>query len=368
MIATVDGTADYLYCFDANGNIGQVVSAADGAIAARYEYDPYGKPIKAEGAYAGENPFRFSTKYHDDETGLVYYGYRYYSAGLGRWMNRDSISENGSINLYLFVRNNSISLSDKLGLLVKMTDEEMDNIYFNDDMKSYATELTPLDIVRMLYSLPFNFLSGDFFRGKIEDHYQSPGCDFLLTVTGMLTDYNGNITFNKDVSNIPKFKDSSTNYVYNPKRWGGLGDLMQVIGNELGAIDTIAQRVADKIINAANVAQDRHCGDCFNIYIVAHSQGTMAVKRAFSILPTEIKKHIEFWGVGGEIAISDPDAKINNYANSSDWVPLANLLPTRLIDNYGSELREFDSGISPWHPLNAHSASGYVDFLMEIIK
>ncbi|MFZ2630167.1 MAG: RHS repeat-associated core domain-containing protein [Desulfosalsimonadaceae bacterium] len=115
LIATVEGSADYLYCFDANGNVGQVVNVADGAIAAKYEYDPFGKPVKADGAYAGENPFRFSTKYHDDENGLVYYGYRYYSAEMGRWFSRDPIGEEGGINLHIFVNNDSLNKTDALG-------------------------------------------------------------------------------------------------------------------------------------------------------------------------------------------------------------------------------------------------------------
>jgi hypothetical protein len=41
------------------------------------------------------NPFRFSTKYQDDETGLLYYGYRYYQPVTGRWINRDPIGEKG---------------------------------------------------------------------------------------------------------------------------------------------------------------------------------------------------------------------------------------------------------------------------------
>jgi RHS repeat-associated protein len=41
---------------------------------------------------ARANPFRFSTKYQDDETDLLYYGYRYYNAGTGRWLSRDPIN------------------------------------------------------------------------------------------------------------------------------------------------------------------------------------------------------------------------------------------------------------------------------------
>jgi RHS repeat-associated protein len=38
--------------------------------------------------------YRFSTKYHDQETDLYYYGYRYYSPELGRWLNRDPLYDN----------------------------------------------------------------------------------------------------------------------------------------------------------------------------------------------------------------------------------------------------------------------------------
>jgi RHS repeat-associated protein len=42
---------------------------------------------------AKANPYRFSTKYQDDETDLLYYGYRYYNTSMGRWNNRDPLRE-----------------------------------------------------------------------------------------------------------------------------------------------------------------------------------------------------------------------------------------------------------------------------------
>ncbi len=61
------------------------------------------------------NPFRFSTKYCDDETGHYYYGYRYYSPTQGRWLSRDPIGEYGGLNLYAFVNNNPLTFWDYLG-------------------------------------------------------------------------------------------------------------------------------------------------------------------------------------------------------------------------------------------------------------
>jgi RHS repeat-associated protein len=62
-----------------------------------------------------KNPIRFSTKYTDDQTGLLYYGYRYYNPTTGRWVSRDPIGERGGINLYVFIGNCSISQVDADG-------------------------------------------------------------------------------------------------------------------------------------------------------------------------------------------------------------------------------------------------------------
>ena len=74
-----------------------------------------------------------STKFYDDETGLVYYGYRYYSPNLGRWISRDPIEEYGHMslrkvptadrirltsetNLFIYLKNNPVNATDSLGL------------------------------------------------------------------------------------------------------------------------------------------------------------------------------------------------------------------------------------------------------------
>jgi RHS repeat-associated protein len=74
---------------DANGN---VVAVGTDTI---FEYDAFGNTVRATGPLVNDMPFRFSTKFHDVESGLYYYGYRYYSPGMGRWLNRDPIGEKG---------------------------------------------------------------------------------------------------------------------------------------------------------------------------------------------------------------------------------------------------------------------------------
>jgi RHS repeat-associated protein len=101
--------------YDGNGNILYLVDSATGTTAAQYEYSPFGEPLRATGRAATVNPFRFSTKYTDAETGLLYYGYRYYSPSLRRWLTRDPIEEQGGVNLFGFVLNNSLHYFDSDG-------------------------------------------------------------------------------------------------------------------------------------------------------------------------------------------------------------------------------------------------------------
>ncbi|XCN71144.1 MAG: RHS repeat-associated core domain-containing protein [Candidatus Electrothrix aestuarii] len=120
ILARVDHGTDkvHLYFYDANGNVGQLIDTADGSVVAAYEYAPFGGLTSVMGSYAEVNPFRFSSKYADDTTGLYYYGYRYYSPELGRWLSRDPVGEDGGLNLYGFVGNSPLVYFDPYGMSV----------------------------------------------------------------------------------------------------------------------------------------------------------------------------------------------------------------------------------------------------------
>ncbi len=102
--------------YDGNGNVVALVWSADGSITATYAYGPFGETVRVSGPAAGINPFRFSTKYTDDETGLLYYGYRFYQTIKGGWLSRDPLMEEGGVHLYAFVNNSPITSVDAFGL------------------------------------------------------------------------------------------------------------------------------------------------------------------------------------------------------------------------------------------------------------
>ena len=105
---------DAIFChYDSNGNIVQVSSSNQTQLA-KYTYSPFGEVLLKEGAY--DSRFQFSTKEYDELTALNYYGYRFYSFSLGRWLSRDPKGEYAGVNIYLYIANNPIGFLDYLGL------------------------------------------------------------------------------------------------------------------------------------------------------------------------------------------------------------------------------------------------------------
>ena len=109
------GGPGHFAIFDGNGNVAGLVDGSTGIISARYEYGTFGEQITMTGPMAIANPCRWSGKYTDDETGLVYYGRRYYIPSCGRWLSADPIEEVGGENLHMFISNDPANQIDRFG-------------------------------------------------------------------------------------------------------------------------------------------------------------------------------------------------------------------------------------------------------------
>jgi RHS repeat-associated protein len=90
----------------------------DGARIVSYEeYTPYGSTSYQAVASHIETPkrYRYTGKERDEESGLYYHGARYYTAWLGRWTTADPAGLVDGSNLYLYVSDHPITLTDPTG-------------------------------------------------------------------------------------------------------------------------------------------------------------------------------------------------------------------------------------------------------------
>ena len=106
------------YQADAGGNVTAMANnhATAASLVANYRYDPFGRIFYQSGTLASANVYRFSSKEQMPNSGLYYYGFRFYDPLTQRWLNRDPIGERGGLNLYAFVRNMPMGRTDPFGL------------------------------------------------------------------------------------------------------------------------------------------------------------------------------------------------------------------------------------------------------------
>ncbi|MGB0036984.1 MAG: RHS repeat-associated core domain-containing protein [Candidatus Acidiferrales bacterium] len=100
--------------YEADG-LGSVTSLTNSsaAVVATYTYDSFGSLTASSGTLT--NPFRYTARELDTETGLNFYRARYYDPSTSRFQAEDPIRFRGGINFYAYVNNRPTLLRDPSG-------------------------------------------------------------------------------------------------------------------------------------------------------------------------------------------------------------------------------------------------------------
>jgi len=100
--------------YDADG-LGSVTSLADisGSLTDTYVTDSFGNTTASSGST--RNPFRYTARDLDSETGLYYYRARYYDPHIGRFISEDSVRFAEGANFYRYAENNPVEFTDPFG-------------------------------------------------------------------------------------------------------------------------------------------------------------------------------------------------------------------------------------------------------------
>ena len=101
------------YEADGLGSVTSLTSGA-GALAQAYTFDSFGKQTNSTGSLT--NPFQYTARESDAETGLYYYRARYYDPTIGRFVSEDPVAFDDGGNFYRYVNNSPVGLADPLGL------------------------------------------------------------------------------------------------------------------------------------------------------------------------------------------------------------------------------------------------------------
>ena len=102
------GATSYYHC-DGLGLITSLTNSS-GVAAETYTYDSSGKRTASAGALT--NPFQYTGREFDSETGLYYYRVRYYDQTVGRFISEDPVRFKAGTNFYRYVENNPARFTD----------------------------------------------------------------------------------------------------------------------------------------------------------------------------------------------------------------------------------------------------------------
>ena len=106
----------FYYHPDHLGSSGYITNL-DGEVVQHIEYVPFGEVFIEERNNTWNTPYLFNAKEYDEETGMYYYGARYYEPRMSLWMSTDPLEKNfPSYNPYVFSHNNPLSWIDNKGM------------------------------------------------------------------------------------------------------------------------------------------------------------------------------------------------------------------------------------------------------------
>jgi RHS repeat-associated protein len=112
-IAMQRGGATYFYHQDGLGTVTDLTDST-ATTAQSYAYDAYGNIIQQTGTV--ENPYTYTGREFDAETGLYYYRARYYDPRIATFLQKDPTGTKGGPNPYAYADNNPLRFTDPSGL------------------------------------------------------------------------------------------------------------------------------------------------------------------------------------------------------------------------------------------------------------
>jgi RHS repeat-associated protein len=143
-IAIEIGQKIYAPLHDISGNVITLIDATTKTVAESYVYSAFAEEriYDATGnrifRSAIGNPWRYKEKRVDEETGLIYFGFRYYDPDVRRWTSPDPLGFLDGPNLYAFLHNNPLTSFDQLGLATEKSSSDSLHQYFYGEVEKHC--------------------------------------------------------------------------------------------------------------------------------------------------------------------------------------------------------------------------------------
>ncbi len=125
----------YFYHSDHLGS-SSLITNKDGELVQHIQYVPFGEVFVEERNATWSTPYKFNGKEQDEETGLCYYGARYYDPRTSVWLSVDPLAEKyPNIGSYVYCADNPLNITDPDGRVLNVTTNKGVVLFVLDDGK-----------------------------------------------------------------------------------------------------------------------------------------------------------------------------------------------------------------------------------------
>ncbi|WP_305039221.1 SpvB/TcaC N-terminal domain-containing protein [Flavobacterium sp. SM15] len=139
-----------------------------------YDYLPFGEEMISQTNSSYNNIYKFNGKELDEETGLYYYGARYYNPKWSFWLSVDPLAEKyPNIGAYVYCAQNPINLIDPDGR--DWVEGKDGNITWRNDVnsKNHKDVLKEGEIYRGTDYVRYKEWNNNKAKGLVQEHYKS---------------------------------------------------------------------------------------------------------------------------------------------------------------------------------------------------
>lgn len=310
---------------DHNGNLTCLIDANTNLPTFHMRYSAFGIEMQKEGKPIS---WGFSSKRKDPETGLIFFGRRYYDPESGRFITKDPLGDRDGPNLYAYVSNNPLTSFDLWGLfgMSACYSPYKSYISFNGQcLESVAKHGPFFGPGRTLLMGIGRSFQGESFFSDVEANpiYRStigektmPGCA-NFACPGIMTDNEGGRAFAQSISKglngakVDAFVNQSRGFCMD-LGIAGLG----ILGFESRAITELASEISKGYLRLRLQGYSKP-----QINLTCHSRGGIEGYRATQLLPPEIRECIAIYTIGSAYLVpKDGYRDAQNYANPDDIV------------------------------------------------
>ena len=184
------------------------ITNLDGEVVQHIEYVPFGEVFIEERNNVWNTPYLFNAKEFDEETGMYYYGARYYDPRLSLWMSTDPKQENyPGIITYCYSVNNPIIVKDPSG---KSPVYSLDGEFLGTDDKGLAGAYLIMDKAKFKQGMSSKDARNNSYLGPIKDDVRQKIWDHHAGLVER-PDFDGFVTINEGVDWAKKHPNALSN-------------------------------------------------------------------------------------------------------------------------------------------------------------